>query len=245
VRRHARTTEAGIVHVHGVDFVDPDTDTVQVLASWQAPAAFLDGPAPSGVEPPIMMNAPVATDPAKDLQLQSAAMSTRNTFPLQNSNATSVNPLLTVLGAAARFEGRFLVEESIEVQCQLEGDLQVGGTLVIGERGEVSADVSTVNAVIHGQFEGNLKATGSVELAATARVAGNIESNELVIAKGAVFTGTVSRSESAADQVADTRSVATQTPAILVVEPERQVAVTRAPLADVGGSRGRAQIELT
>jgi cytoskeletal protein CcmA (bactofilin family) len=107
----------------------------------------------------------------------------------------TVPALLTVLGPTARIEGKFQIAESIEVQCDISGELKVGGTLLIGERGRVSADVSTVNAVIRGTYTGNLKASGSVEIATSGRVTGTVESNELVIGKGAIFTGTVTHVE--------------------------------------------------
>jgi cytoskeletal protein CcmA (bactofilin family) len=116
--------------------------------------------------------------------------------PQDNRNQVASNgKLLTILGTSARIEGKFQIAESIEVQCEITGELNVGGTLVIGDRGRVAADVSTVNAVIIGSYTGNLKASGSVEIAASGRVSGTVESNELVIAKGAVFTGSVAHIE--------------------------------------------------
>ena len=101
--------------------------------------------------------------------------------------------ILAVRGGSARLEGKFDIEESIEVQCELKGELNVGGTMIIGERGAVAADVKTVNAIILGTYSGNLVASGSIEIAASGRVSGTLESNELVIAKGGIFTGTVAR----------------------------------------------------
>jgi cytoskeletal protein CcmA (bactofilin family) len=124
-------------------------------------------------------------------------METQNAFAKQYGAAPASKPgtLLKIEGSGARIEGKFQIAESIEIQCEVTGELAVGGTLLIGERGKVSADVSTVNAVIVGNYTGNLKASGSVEIASTGRVAGTVESNELVIAKGAVFTGSVSHVE--------------------------------------------------
>ena len=122
-------------------------------------------------------------------------MDSRNPAAPDRSQVSNNGKLLTILGTSARIEGKFQIAESIEVQCDITGELSVGGTLVIGDRGRVQADVATVNAVIIGTYAGNLKATGSVEIAASGRVSGTIESNELVIAKGAVFTGSVAHIE--------------------------------------------------
>ena len=113
---------------------------------------------------------------------------------IPNARPTTQSPaILAVRGGSARLEGKFDIEESIEVQCELKGELNVGGTMIIGERGAVSADVKTVNAIILGTYSGNLVASGSIEIAASGRVSGTLESNELVIAKGGIFTGSVSR----------------------------------------------------
>ena len=100
-------------------------------------------------------------------------------------------PLFEVFGGDAKLDGRFEVAESIDIECELNGELVVGGRLTIGRKGVVNATAHTVDAVIEGAYEGTLVATGTVEILPTGRVNGNIESDSLVIAKGAVFNGNV------------------------------------------------------
>ncbi len=99
--------------------------------------------------------------------------------------------LLSVLGASAKIEGKFDISDSIQIECEVGGEMTVGGKLVIGQNGVVHADVQTVDAVIMGRYEGNLVATGDVEITATGKVTGNIETDSLVIAKGGFFNGNV------------------------------------------------------
>ena len=108
-----------------------------------------------------------------------------------NGSQSSLSALLTVMGGDARLEGKFDITDSIEIECKVGGELKVGGKLVIGERGSVHADVRTVDAIIHGEYEGNMVATGSVEISPSGRVDGNIETNSLVISKGGFFNGNV------------------------------------------------------
>jgi cytoskeletal protein CcmA (bactofilin family) len=100
-------------------------------------------------------------------------------------------PLFKVFGGEAKLDGRFEVAESITIECELSGELIVGGQLAIGKHGVVNATAHTVDAVIEGSYEGTMVATGTVEILPTGRVNGNIESESLVIAKGAVFNGNV------------------------------------------------------
>lgn len=101
--------------------------------------------------------------------------------------------LLAIVGQQSRVEGKFDVADSIEIECEIGGELTVGGRLVIGEHGVVTADVHTVDAVIKGRYDGNMVATGNVEITATGRVSGNIETDSLVISQGGFFNGNVAK----------------------------------------------------
>ena len=100
-------------------------------------------------------------------------------------------PLLTVMGETARLEGKFTIAESIQIECEIAGEINVDGKLVIGEKGVVRADVHTADALIMGRYEGNMVATGNVEITSSGKVAGNIETDSLVISKGGIFNGNV------------------------------------------------------
>src|SRR5215510_6486162 len=112
--------------------------------------------------------------------------------PPQGSVAPAV-PLLTINGDSAKIEGKFQIADSIQIECEIGGELRVGGKLVIGEKGVVNANVETVDAIILGIYEGNMTATGNVEIAATGRVNGNIKTDSLVITKGGAFKGNVAK----------------------------------------------------
>ena len=115
--------------------------------------------------------------------------------PPVQSNGHSAAPitLLTVIGETAKMEGKFEIADSIQIECEIGGELRVGGKLVIGEKGVVNANVETVDAIIMGHYDGNMTATGNVEIAATGRVSGNIKTDSLVISKGGFFNGNVSK----------------------------------------------------
>ena len=90
-------------------------------------------------------------------------------------------------------EGKFDIADSIQIECEMGGELKVGGKLVIGEKGVVNANVETVDAIIMGHYDGNMTATGNVEIAATGRVSGNIKTDSLVISKGGFFNGNIAK----------------------------------------------------
>jgi cytoskeletal protein CcmA (bactofilin family) len=114
----------------------------------------------------------------------------QETTPTKGPSAPPVT-LLTVVGDTAKMEGKFQIADSIQIECEVGGELRVGGKLVIGEKGVVNATVETVDAIILGHYDGNMTATGNVEIAATGRVRGNIKTDSLVISKGGYFRGNV------------------------------------------------------
>ena len=116
----------------------------------------------------------------------------RETTPTTGHPAQPVT-VLTVVGGTAKMEGKFQIGGSIQIECEVGGKLWVGGKLVIGEKGVVNATVETVDAVIFGYYDGNMTATGNVEIAATGHVSGNIKTDSLVISKGGCFRGHVAK----------------------------------------------------
>ncbi len=133
----------------------------------------------------------------------------REAAPIKPDNGQPSSPvtLLTIVGEHAKMEGKFDIADSIHVECEVGGELNVGGKLVIGEKGVVTANVQTVDAVIMGRYEGDMVATGNVEIAATGRVSGNIETDSLVISKGGVFNGNVAKSKVEEQPKGQTRPV--------------------------------------
>src|SRR3989338_1247116 len=125
-------------------------------------------------------------------------------FGRRNSDSPGrEGPLLTVMGETARLEGKFNIADSIQIECEVAGEINVEGKLVIGEKGVVRADAHTADALIMGRYEGNMVATGNVEITSTGRVSGNIETDSLVISQGGFFNGNVikiQRAEIAAER---------------------------------------------
>lgn len=101
--------------------------------------------------------------------------------------------LLTIVGNKAKIEGKLDVSQSIEIGCEVVGEVIVNGQMVIQKEGVVSADVTTIDARIIGKFEGNMKGTGKIEITETGIVDGNIKTDSLIINEGGIFSGKVTR----------------------------------------------------
>ena len=120
--------------------------------------------------------------------------------PASENGKSGAATLLSVTGHTARIEGKFDISESLLVECEIAGELNVGAQIVIGSRGVVNANVQTVDAVIRGEYAGNMIATGNIEITETGRVNGNLETDSLVIQKGGIFNGNVTRRSGRAER---------------------------------------------
>jgi cytoskeletal protein CcmA (bactofilin family) len=72
---------------------------------------------------------------------------------------------------------------------KFRGELISSDTLLVGETGEVQAEVQVGVAIVSGQIRGNITARERVELRATARVFGDIATPVLILEEGVVFDG--------------------------------------------------------
>lgn len=90
----------------------------------------------------------------------------------------------TTLQGEASFKGMLRVDGHLSGQVKSEG-----GTLIIGNNGQVDADIEVAVATIHGTVNGDIIASQRLELGRAAKVNGNIQTPSLVIEQGAVFEG--------------------------------------------------------
>ena len=98
------------------------------------------------------------------------------------------------------------------------------GTLIVGNNGQVDANVSVAAAMISGAVNGDIVTTEKLQLGRTARVMGNISSPKLIIEEGAILEGSCSMLK--ALQTQEEEEAATPEPvdeAIIVIpEPDEE-----------------------
>ncbi|MCX5668430.1 MAG: polymer-forming cytoskeletal protein [Candidatus Omnitrophica bacterium] len=97
-----------------------------------------------------------------------------------------------VLDVDASMQGTLIFKDSVNLRINgtFEGVLNTKGSLMIGERAVVNADITGESITVAGKVNGNITATKDLKLISPARVIGDIRSPLLSIAEGAVFDGT-------------------------------------------------------
>jgi cytoskeletal protein CcmA (bactofilin family) len=103
--------------------------------------------------------------------------------------AISVGQTHTILGPEAAFDGKLTFQGAVRIDGKFSGEIVTEDVLVIGESGEVTANINVGSLILNGLVRGNVRAKKAVELHAPARLYGDIETPQLVIHSGVIFEG--------------------------------------------------------
>jgi cytoskeletal protein CcmA (bactofilin family) len=96
----------------------------------------------------------------------------------------------TVLTADCEFKGALAFSGELQLHGKLEGTIESeGGALTVGEEALIKAEIRVNDVLIYGKVQGNIYATGRVELRGKAEVYGDLHANRLAMDDGVVFVG--------------------------------------------------------
>ena len=96
----------------------------------------------------------------------------------------------TLLGEAARIEGLLDFEGTLRLDGKLERTLTGrNGTLIVGEKAVLKAEITVKNAVIMGTVTGTVEALEKIELYPPAKIDGDIMAPRVTIEAGAILNG--------------------------------------------------------
>jgi cytoskeletal protein CcmA (bactofilin family) len=94
------------------------------------------------------------------------------------------------VGTGTSLSGEVTFKAMWRIDGQFSGRIaSENGTIIVGNSGQVDANVEVAIATIHGSVNGDVVASQRIELGRTARVNGNIQTPSLTIEQGAVFEG--------------------------------------------------------
>lgn len=80
-------------------------------------------------------------------------------------------------------------KENFRIDGVLKGKLLSGNGLIVGESGEVEADIDVVTVSVNGRVKGAIKAKERIEIFSKGRVIGSLSAPKLIIEEGAFFQG--------------------------------------------------------
>jgi len=97
----------------------------------------------------------------------------------------------SVIGAGTVVRGNVEGDGSLEIFGRVEGDVNMGGDVVVGEAGAVRGNVSGEKISVQGAVQGDLRGADAVLLERGAKVVGDLSAPRIGIANGALVRGTV------------------------------------------------------
>ncbi len=97
----------------------------------------------------------------------------------------------TFIGADASFEGNLEFAGTIRVDGRVKGKItSKDGTVIVGEKAVVDADMAVGAAVIMGKLNGSIDAVERIEVFPPGRVGGDMQAPVISIEPGGIFNGT-------------------------------------------------------
>jgi cytoskeletal protein CcmA (bactofilin family) len=96
----------------------------------------------------------------------------------------------TILGENAHFNGVLSFEGAVRIDGNVKGEIISKGTLLVGEKSVIQAEIKAESIIVGGKICGNVTAVNRLELLSNAEICGNIQTPLLKIEEGAIFQGT-------------------------------------------------------
>ena len=132
-------------------------------------------------------NTPAASSP------QPAAAASGSGNQDQKSRSATVNTQIgkgTTIDGDLQFTGGLLIEGTVKGNMTAENDQ---ATLILSEQGRIQGEVRVPSMVLNGSIDGDVFASGKVELFEKARICGDVYYNLLEMAVGAEVNGKLVR----------------------------------------------------
>ena len=97
--------------------------------------------------------------------------------------------LKAYLGVDAVFKGTLNFSGIVRMDGRFEGKVVTNDTLIVGETGDIDAEISAGTVVCKGKVNGSIQATKRIEIHSKSQVVGNIKAPSLYVEVGALFDG--------------------------------------------------------
>ena len=112
----------------------------------------------------------------------------KQTFPISTSSKSDNAQIKTLISEGCKFEGDLFSPDYTRIDGNVIGHLRGEGGLVIGEKGVIDGDVSSVEIAVYGKVNGNIKAH-KLEIKRGGSVLGDVSVDHLIMEHGSKFNG--------------------------------------------------------
>ena len=100
--------------------------------------------------------------------------------------------VVAFFGVGVECIGEIWYEGNVQIDGRLEGTIHTKGTLVIGDRAVVKANIEAGTVICKGKIQGDVVAQESIKLLSPGLIDGTMSAPRLSVENGGVFNGRVS-----------------------------------------------------
>src|ERR1041385_2024896 len=142
-------------------------------------------------------NKPMSTNPTKPSQpVPPAAAVAAPSIPIPHKETPKASEPHRAdvghIGKSVQIKGELTGSEDLYLDGSIEGTIDLRDhSLIIGPNGKIKAGITARDLVVHGRVEGNITATGRVELRKSCSLIGDVSTQRIVIEDGAFFKGAI------------------------------------------------------
>ncbi len=97
--------------------------------------------------------------------------------------------LKAYMGEDAVFNGSLTFEGTVRIDGRFEGQVVTKDTLIVGESGQLLADISAGTVVCKGKVQGTIVASEKVEVHSKSQIVGTVKTPALYVEVGGVLDG--------------------------------------------------------
>jgi cytoskeletal protein CcmA (bactofilin family) len=95
----------------------------------------------------------------------------------------------TLIGNGTILEGTLTSRESICIEGTVRGKVLCEGSVIVGPKGRVDADIYAETVLVGGEVNGNIVSKSKLEITTNGKLRGDIKTGSLIIAEGVLFEG--------------------------------------------------------
>ncbi len=114
------------------------------------------------------------------------------------------NTIDTLIGEKTELKGDITFTGGLRIDGKVKGHITAkdggNGTLVLSENAVVVGNITVPHVIINGKIQGNVRASGHIELQASAEITGDVYYQMIEMAMGAVINGNLVREAAEADK---------------------------------------------
>ena len=107
------------------------------------------------------------------------------------STSNAPGGLTAFIDQGSSFEGKLSFKDTVRIDGQFSGEITSENTLVVGETGEIEANIISQTVIVSGAIHGDVNAGRKVVIHKTGSVSGNVSTPSIVIEDGAVLNGKI------------------------------------------------------